>query len=91
MKTIFLVIFASFCLYHTGAVKRWLQLFAIPDFKECGPPEEVETVPEMSPRERLELEARYVVQKQGANPDTVIYMSDELLTALIRDYIKETK
>lgn len=87
MKTIIIIIFACFCLYHTGAVKRWLQLFTIPDLGEV---QESDTVPTLSDREKLEIEARYVVQKQGANPDTVIYMSDELLTALIRDYIKET-
>ena len=45
--------------------------------------------PELSHRDRLEMQARIIVKKMGSNPDTVKYMSDKLLQALIIDYINE--
>lgn len=47
--------------------------------------------PELSERELLELQARPVIAAMGQNPDTVTYMSEHLLRALINDYIKENK
>ena len=40
-------------------------------------------------REQLEIQAAYIIKRQGANPYTVKYMSDDLLQAVIRDFIKE--
>ena len=39
-------------------------------------------------REQLEIQAAYIVGRQGHNPATVKYMGEDLLQALIRDYIK---
>lgn len=40
-------------------------------------------------REQLEIQAAYIIKRQGANPYTVKYMSEDLLQAVIRDFIKE--
>lgn len=92
MKIILLVCFFSFCIYHTGAVKTWLRLCTINEHTPL-PPEKITTPlpPELTEREQLEINARYVIAKQGQNPDTVKYMSDGLLQALVWDYIKEVK
>ena len=38
-------------------------------------------------RAKLEAEAGYILEMQGKNPRTVASMGDEMLTAIIREYL----
>ena len=67
-------------------VTRFLNLFYVPTLHDT--PRASPRYQEPTPRERLEIQARPIVAAMGSNPDTVKYMSDGLLMALINDYIK---
>ena len=74
-------------------ITRFLDLFYLPSL-ETEPTyhrktKPVKQAPEISHRERLEIQARPIVKIMGSNPDTVEYMSEKLLQALITDYINE--
>lgn len=71
---------------------RFLNLFYLPTLHEETPTyckaKPTQAPPELSPRERLEIQAAAVVRQMGDDPRTVAYMSDGLLQALINDFIK---
>ena len=77
-------------------ITRFLNLFYLPTLHEEKPtyykqPTRKQNPPELSQREKLEIQAKIIVKKMGSNPDTVKYMSDKLLQALIIDYINENR
>lgn len=82
--TIITIIIACIILYKSGIIKRFLAAVTIQDATQ-----ETKKPPELSGRERLEMQARFIVKRQGIEPDTVKYMSNGYLQAIINDYIKE--
>lgn len=93
MKTIILILFSCWVLYKVGFAKRMLQAATLENF----PPVRLPEVPQerltpqpvqLSEREQLESQARIIVSRMGENPDTVKYMGESLLRALITDYTK---
>lgn len=89
MKIIILIILLSWLMYKKGVFGKFLNQITEPNEPETitSPPEP--TAP--TERQRLEMQARIVVSQMGENPDTVVYMGDGLLQALINDYTRENK
>ena len=80
---ILLVTITCFILYRAGAFKRFLAaLKTAPD----DTPKTYQDPPDG--REKWENEARYILARQGQNPDTVPLMGNELLKRIIRDYLE---
>ena len=50
-----------------------------------GEPQKTQSQP--TGRAKLEAEAGYILEMQGKNPRTVASMGDEMLTAIIREYL----
>ena len=94
MKVIILIVLVSYLIYKTGAARKWLNHFRLSELEyieEMDPPEieNLVNLDEMQrEREQLEIQAAYIIKQQGHNPYTVKYMGDDLLRALIKDYIK---
>ena len=91
MKAIIIILLGSFALYKMGFASKLLQAATIENiprptappiqFNKATPKEE-----HITERERLENQARIIVSRMGENPDTVKYMGESLLRALITDY-----
>ncbi len=94
MNIIIMIIITSFILYKCGVIRLLLDRFRIADNegielqatldKQVLLNKQLENCEET--RESLERRARVIVAMQGHNPDTVIYMGDDLLTHLVREY-----
>lgn len=85
MKTIIFIIIFCFTLYKTGALRALLTRCTLENEKPAGAEP---APPELTDREKLEMQARYIITRQGQNPDTAHYMSEGLLQSIINDYIK---
>lgn len=91
MTTILIIICACWLLYKLGAVGGLLNACKL---QEETPGETLEThytAPPITEREQLERQAAVIVAAMGEDSRTVAYMSDNLLQALINDYIKYNK
>ena len=93
MKVIIMIALTSYLLYKGGAARKWLDHFRIAEFdpitEDTPEIENLVNLDEMQrEREQLEIQAAYIIKQQGHNPYTVKYMGDDLLRALIKDYIK---
>ena len=89
--TILLIIIGSFALYKMGFARKLLQAATIENIPTpTAPPIQLKTATpkeeHITERERLESQARIIVSRMGENPDTVKYMGESLLRALITDY-----
>lgn len=86
MKTIFIITALCIILKKSGAVAAFLdRLKTEPEPTAAGPDELTD-----HEKDRLQWEndARYILTLQGyKNPDTVKYMGDEMLIAIIREYL----
>lgn len=81
-------------LYGSGLWARFMNKFKLEPTPATPPPKTRATPPQendktITDREKLEIQARPVVAAMGSNPDTVKYMSDKLLAALVKDYTNE--
>ena len=91
MKTILIITLFSWIIYKAGCVK-WLLKTAV--IQEPEPVkrssrnqlQKIQEPPQISEREKLEKQARIIVSRMGENPETVKYMGESLLRALITDY-----
>ena len=81
-------------LYGSGLWARFMNKFKLEPTPATPPPKTrtatatQENDKTITDREKLEIQARPVVAAMGSNPDTVKYMSEKLLAALVKDYIK---
>jgi hypothetical protein len=92
MKIIILIILFCWLLHRKGTFDKLLTACELDDMEQIERSQKTET--ENHPpteRQRLEMQARIVVSQIGENPDTVVYMGDGLLQALINDYTRENK
>lgn len=96
MKAIIIILLGSFALYKMGFASKLLQAATIeniptptaPPIKlNIATPKEEHT----TEREKLESQARIIIARMGENPDTVAYMGESLLRALIIDYTNINK
>ena len=76
-----IVIITCLLLHRSGVMNKFLTA--------CKVSADPEPIPETPPDSRTtwETDARYILAKQGQNPDTVAYMSDAMLTNIIREYL----
>ena len=92
MNAIIIITFICWLLYKLGAGAVLVKACKLPGLEEAPPtppaPPEPPKPPQISERQKLEIQAAVVVRQMGDDPRTVKYMSDDLLMALIRDYIK---
>lgn len=92
MNAIIIITFICYLLYKLDAGAVLLKACKLPELEEAPPtppaPPEPPKPPQISERQKLEIQAAVVVRQMGDDPRTVAYMSDDLLKALIRDYIK---
>jgi len=91
MKTILLIIFSCWVLYKAGFATKMLQAATIENIpRPTAPTIQLKTAKpkeeHITEREKLENQARIIVSRMGENPDTVKYMGESLLRALITDY-----
>lgn len=88
-----IIILVCFVFYQFGGARWMLEKFKIKSLQENEPtpPPRKEQVEPLTDREKLEKVAGYIVQREGHPADTVKYMSDALLMALINDYTSENK
>lgn len=86
MKGLIIILVFILIFYKVGGIKKTLELVTIPEIPPTAAKHQETEKREISHRERLEIDARYVIIRQGQNPDTVKYMSDGLLQAIITDY-----
>lgn len=93
MTVIILISFISYILYKIGYATKLLNNFILEEIPlpQNKPNNTVSMSREISEREQLEIQARYIVKKMGDDPRTVKYMGDDLLRALIKDFIKESE
>lgn len=87
------IIIICWFVYKIGLVTIFLNLFRIEEY-QTAPTEQArqttaDQVEPLTEREKLERAAAYIVGKQGHNPDSVRYMSIDLLEAVIKDYTNE--
>lgn len=80
-----------------GYITKFIDLFYMPQWETNVPPayskqrKKSPPPPVITEREKLEMQARFIIKKMGSDPDTVTYMSNGLLQAVINDYIKENR
>lgn len=94
MKTILIITLFSWIIYKAGGVK-WLLNAAV--IQEPEPVkrssrnqlQKIQEPPQISEREKLEMQAAAVVAAMEGDPRTVKYMNESLLRALIIDYTNE--
>ena len=96
MKAIIIILLGSFALYKMGFASKLLQAATIENiprptaptiqFNTATPKEE-----HISEREKLEKQARIIVARMGEKPETVKYMGESLLRALITDYTNSNR
>ena len=94
MKTILIITLFSWIIYKAGGVK-WLLNAAV--IQEPEPVkkssrnqlQKIQEPPQISEREKLEIQAAAVVAAMEGDPRTVKYMNESLLRALIIDYTNE--
>lgn len=95
MKIIILVFLICWLLHRKGTFDKLLTACELDDMEQIEVSERSQETETESPppteRQRLEMQARIVVAQMGENPDTVVYMGDGLLQALINDYTRENK
>lgn len=92
MNAIIIIVFICYLLYKLGAGAVLVNACKLPGPEETPPtppaPPEPPKPPQISERQKLEIQAAVVVRQMGDDPRTVKYMSNDLLMALIRDYIR---
>ena len=96
MKAIIIILLGSFALYKMGFARKLLQAATIENIpRPTAPTIQFNTAPpkeeHITEREKLESQARIIVSRMGENADTVKYMGDNLLRALINDYTTANK
>ena len=96
MTAIIIILFITIALYKAGFAARMLQAATLENIPPVRLPEmpQIRLTPQpvqLSEREQLEKQARIIVSRMGENPDTVKYMGENLLRALINDYTTANK
>ena len=98
MKTLIIVILASWILYRAGVVHRFLDALIIPDLEPVPDPVKVapaQPAPDtfayqkyINERHQLETAAAAILSLQGKNPATVKSMHDTMLAHIINEYLE---
>lgn len=96
MTAIIIILFGVLILYKAGFARKMIQAATLENIPPVRVPElpQIRLKPEpvqLSEREKLERQARIIVARMGENPDTVTYMGENLLRALIIDYSNTNK
>ena len=73
---------AAFTLYKLGFFAHLLRACRMD-----GAPQPQRAASQATGRAKLEAEAAYILEERGKNPRTVASMGDEMLLAIIREYL----
>lgn len=91
MAMIISICIISLLLYKSGYITKLLDCFRLDEIpiQYQVPRKTNKSVPVLNEREQLEKQAAFIVSEMGEDPRTVVYMGENLLRSLIRDYNKE--
>jgi hypothetical protein len=85
---IIVIIITCLILYKSGLIVRLLDTFRL-EPETLTAPEPTPPQKEITDREQLEIQARYILTYQGYDhPETVEYMGDTMLMQIINNYCK---